>query len=149
MTEILFYHLERQGLSEVLPPLLEKCLERGWRAVVQVGEEERRDELNTLLWTYRDDAFLPHGAPSDGNPERQPVWLTCADDNPNGAEVRFLADGADAADVAAYRRVVYLFDGRDPDAVAAARARWTRAKEAGHAVTYWRQNERGGWEKKA
>lgn len=148
MTEILFYHLERQGLAEVLPPLLEKCLERGWRAVVQVGEEERRDELNTLLWTYRDDAFLPHGAPGDGNADRQPVWLTCADDNPNAAEVRFLAEGAETADLGGYHRVVYLFDGRDSDAVAAARARWSRAKEAGHDVTYWRQNERGRWEKK-
>jgi len=37
MTEILFYHLERATLESVLPGLLEKSLERGWRAVVRAG----------------------------------------------------------------------------------------------------------------
>ena len=43
----------------------------------------------------------------------QPVYLTTSEDNPNGATVRFLVDGAEASDLAAYTRVVYLFDGRD------------------------------------
>jgi DNA polymerase-3 subunit chi len=32
--------------------------------------------------------------------------------------------------------------------VAAARQRWRQAKEAGHALTYWQQTEKG-WEQKA
>src|SRR5690349_11599483 len=35
MTDILFYHLERQPLDRVLPQLLERTLERGWRAVIE------------------------------------------------------------------------------------------------------------------
>jgi hypothetical protein len=35
MTEVLFYHLQDVSLENVLPPLLEKSLERGWRVVVQ------------------------------------------------------------------------------------------------------------------
>ena len=55
-------------------------------------------------------------------PREQPVLLTSGDDNPNSAQVRFLVDGAPfPADTAAYERVVLLFDGDDPDAVAAAR----------------------------
>ena len=72
MTEILFYHLEHRPLERVLPELLEKCLERGWRAVVQTAEQERLEALDTQLWTYRDIAFLPHGTAADGAPERQP-----------------------------------------------------------------------------
>jgi DNA polymerase III subunit chi len=34
MTEVLFYHLQGMSLESVLPPLLEKSLERGWRVVV-------------------------------------------------------------------------------------------------------------------
>jgi hypothetical protein len=41
MTEVLFYHLEHQPLERVLPSLVERTLERGWRAVVQAGSEER------------------------------------------------------------------------------------------------------------
>ena len=40
MTEVLFYHLENQPVERVLPPLLEKSLERGWRVVVQAASEE-------------------------------------------------------------------------------------------------------------
>jgi DNA polymerase-3 subunit chi len=149
MTEVLFYHLQNQPLERVLPELLEKSLERGWRVVVQLGSEERRDALDAHLWTYRDEGFLPHGTVKDGHAAMQPVWLTVDDENPNGANVRFLADGAEANDVAPYQRVVILFDGNDPDAVDRARASWTKIKAAGHDATYWQQSERGRWEKKA
>jgi DNA polymerase-3 subunit chi len=148
VTEILFYHLERQPLERVLPELLEKCLERGWRAVVQVSSEERLEAIDAHLWTYRDEAFLPHATQKDGTPEGQPIWLTTEDGNPNRANVRFLADGAEAADISAYQRVVMLFDGTDPDAVAAARESWKKMKADGHEATYWQQSERGRWEKK-
>jgi len=149
MTEVLFYHLEQQPLERVLPSLLERTLDRGWRAIVQAGSEERVEALDTLLWTYREDSFLPHGTRRDGSPEAQPVYLTTGDDNPNGAAVRFLVDGAEAPDLGGYERVVYLFDGRDPAAVEAARAQWRAAKETGADVTYWQQSPEGRWDKKA
>ena len=149
MTEVLFYHLERQPLEHVLPGLLEKCLERNWRAVVQVGSEARRDALDAHLWTYRDESFLPHATAKDGRAEAQPVWLTADDDNLNGATVRFLADGAETADATAYQRVVRIFDGNDPEAVDRARAAWAAAKAAGHDATYWQQADNGRWERKA
>ncbi|WP_137390611.1 DNA polymerase III subunit chi [Rhodoligotrophos defluvii] len=149
MTEVLFYHLERQSLEQMLPVLLSKTLERGWRAVVQAGSPERVEALNTQLWTYAEGSFLPHGSARDGFAAQQPIWLTDGEDCPNGAAVRFLVDGAAAADVSAYVRVVHLFDGRDPEALAHARAQWKAMKAAGHEVTYWQQNEQGRWERKA
>jgi DNA polymerase-3 subunit chi len=149
MTEVLFYHLQGQPLERVLPELLEKCLERKWRVVVQLGSEERRDALDAHLWTYRDDGFLPHGTAREGHAAEQPVWLTTGDDNPNAASVRFLADGAEAANYSEYARVVRIFDGNDPDAVDRARDAWKAAKAGGHDATYWQQSEAGRWEKKA
>jgi DNA polymerase III subunit chi len=149
MTEILFYQLERQPLDQVLPGLLEKTLERGWRAVVQAGTAERVEALDALLWTYREESFLPHGTAGDGSTDRQPVFLTAAEENPNQAAVRFLVDGADCGDLGSYTRIVYLFDGRDDEALQRARRQWKTAKGAGHQVTYWQQNDRGRWEKKA
>lgn len=147
MTEILFYHLERASLETVLPGLLEKTLERGWKAVVRAGSRERVEALDGLLWTYRDDSFLPHGAGGDG--ARQPVWLTDADDVPNEADVLFLVDGGYAAPSAlgAFTRCVMIFDGGDEAAVAVARAFWKETKAAGHEATYWKQSESGRWEK--
>jgi DNA polymerase-3 subunit chi len=148
MTEVLFYHLDRQPLERVLPELLEKCLERGWRAVVQLGSEERCEAIDAHLWTYRDEGFLPHGTAKDGHADAQPVFLTTRDDNPNGATVRFVADGADLPDAVGYTRIVMLFDGNDNDAVDRAREAWKAAKSAGHDATYWQQSDRGRWERK-
>lgn len=149
VTEVYFYHLERRTLEEVLPTLLERSLERGWRATVQAASEERVEALDTLLWTYREESFLPHGTRRDGNVEAQPVFLTTGEENPNGATVRFLVDGAEALDLSSYTRIVYLFDGRDTSAVEAARAQWKAAKAGGAEVTYWQQSPEGRWEKKA
>jgi len=148
MTEVLFYHLQRQPLERVLPNLVEKTLARGWRAVIQSGSAERLDALDMALWTYSDSSFLPHGTRRDGQAELQPVYLTTTSDNPNGATVRFLVDGARIEDLTGYARVVYLFDGNDPAAVAEARAAWAAAKAQGCGVTYWQQGEGGRWEKR-
>jgi DNA polymerase-3 subunit chi len=149
--EALFYHLTVRPLEDALPDLLEKCLERGWRVTLRAGSPERVAALSLRLWTFRDDAFLPHGDASDGWPERQPIYLTAGPETPNAPQALFLVEGAvaTAAEFAALVRVVTLFDGRDDAAVAAARAEWRRAGEAGCACVYWAQGADGRWERRA
>jgi DNA polymerase-3 subunit chi len=145
--EVLFYHLERATLERVLPSLLERTLERGWRAVVQSGSTERLEALDLTLWTYADASFLPHGTARDGDPARQPIYLTTGEETPNGAGVRFLVDGAEMTNFTDFVRIVCIFDGNDSEATAKARSQWKVAKAAGCAATYWRQSESGRWEK--
>lgn len=147
MTEIGFYHLLDTPLERALPKLLEKVIASGARAVVMAGSEERIEALNAALWLYHPNAFLPHGSVRDGFAAEQPIWLTAEDENPNDATVLILTDGAESAGIDGFERCLEMFDGSDADAVAAARGRWKAYAEAGHGVTYWRQNENGGWEK--
>jgi DNA polymerase-3 subunit chi len=147
MSDILFYHLEQQPLERVLPVLLEKTLERGWRAVVEVGSRERAELLDRLLWTYRDDSFLPHGLAGGDSDADQPVLISTGPDNPNAAAVRFFTDRAVPQSAVGYERIVYLFSGHDPDAVTEARAAWKALRE-GNEVTYWQQDESGRWAKR-
>lgn len=149
MGEVLFYQLERRPLEKVLPELLAKSLERGWRVVVETGSDERMEALNGLLWTYDDTSFLPHGTAADGNMADQPIYLTVGPDNPNGAVVRFLVDGATTRAFGDYQRIVFLFDAGDPDAMASAREAWKAAKADAADATYWRQDEGGRWRKEA
>jgi DNA polymerase III subunit chi len=150
MTEILFYQLTEQTLEQVLPSLIQRSLERGWRVAVQASSEERVEALDAHLWTWRDDAFLPHGSWRDAAAAEQPVVLLPNEENPNGAVVRFLVDGAAIpGDAAAYERLVLLFDGNDPDTLEAARQRWQAAKAQGFEVTYWRTDENGRWQRQA
>jgi len=149
MTEVRFYHMTRTPLDQALPQMLEKTLERGRRAVVRAGSEARVEALSARLWTYNDRRFLPHGTVKDGRAERQPIWLTVADEAPNGAEVLFLTDGATSEKIADFALCVLLFDGGDDEALAQARAQWKALKEAGHDVTYWQQDDSGRWGQKA
>lgn len=148
MTEVLFYHLEARPLEQVVPQLLEKSLERGWRAVVEVGSTERAEALDALLWTYRDDSFLAHGLAGQDTDAHQPVLLTTGTENTNSAQVRFFVDRAVPREIAGYQRIVYLFSGHDPDALAEARVAW-RALREGNEVTYWQQSSDGRWTKQA
>lgn len=143
MTEIRFYHLTRKRLEQILPELLEKTIERGLRAVVMTGSAERAEALTQHLWTYRPDAFLPHGNAKDGYADRQPIWLTDSDERPNDAAFLFLTDGTASARFGEYQRVCDIFDGTDDQALAAARRRWGQYKKDGHELSYWQQADRG------
>jgi DNA polymerase-3 subunit chi len=150
MTETLFYHLERRSLEDILPGLVEKSLARGWRAAIRTDSSERSDALDTLLWTYDDQSFLPHAQLGDGEPSAQPVLITVEEGNPNSANIVFYVGGAMPGDWTALNdlaRVVLMFDGRDETALAAARAAWKEAKAGGHDVTYWKETPSGKFEK--
>jgi DNA polymerase-3 subunit chi len=149
MAEVLFYHLESRPLEAVMPLLLEKTLERGWRAVVEVGSRERAEAIDAHLWTWRDDSFLPHGLAGEEVDALQPILITTGPENPNGAAVRFFADRAVPQSGEGYQRLVYLFSAHDPDAVAEARLAYKALREQGNDVTYWQQDPTGRWVKKA
>ena len=149
MTEIMFYHLEHKPWEQVLPGQLAKSLERGWRCVVQIGSEERVEEVSDLLWKNEADMFLAHGTKADGMAHMQPIWLTAETDNPNNATVRFFIEGAIVGDVSGLTRAAILFDGRDETAVAAARNDWKRLKGEGHEISYWQQDENFRWQNKS
>jgi len=150
MTEVLFYHLQNRPVEQVLPALLEKSLERGWRVVVQSSSDERIEALDAHLWTYREDSFLPHGTAREAEAAAQPILLTVSDHNPNGATIRFLIDGAPMpTEPSAFQRIVLLFDGDDPEALSAARERWRDVKAAGLDATYWQADEQGRWQRQA
>ncbi len=149
MTEVWFYQLRFKPLEQVLPALLEKTRERGWRAVVQAASTERLEAIDQALWTYRDESFLAHGTDRDGHPELQPIWLTTGDDNPNSADIRLLVDGADAATADGYQRIIHIFDGDDEVATAAARETWKRMKAGGHVISFYQMTDTGHWQKKA
>lgn len=147
--EIWFYHLERSSLDQVLPGLLEKTRERGWRALVRAADPRLLDDIDERLWTYRDDSFLAHGRAADPEAARQPILLTDSMENPNAAQALFIVDSAELGDTEAYDRCFIIFDGRDESALTGARGRWKALKGAGADLAYWKQSPEGRWEKAA
>ncbi len=131
-----------------MPELLEKTLARGLRAVVMTSSPERAEALAQHLWAYKPGSFLPHGTAKDGHAAHQPIWLTEKDENPNGATVLFLADGAVSDRAGTFDIVCEIFNGHDEQATQAARERYKAYKKAGHTLSYWRQGEKG-WTKES
>src|SRR5271170_2154640 len=121
-----FYHLQNWPMEKALPPLLERVLQSGQRAVVLAASQERVEALASLLWTFRADSWLPHGTRKDGTPEDQPIWLTDQDENPNGARLLVLTEGM-ASRQTDIDRCLDIFDGTNPEALTAARTRWKDA----------------------
>ena len=148
LCEVWFYHLERTGLDQALPELLEKTLQKGWKAIVRTPTADRIDHLDSWLWGYRDDSFLPHAPVGEADAARQPILLTTGTDNPNAADALFLVDGAEPGDLAGYQRCIVLFDGADQEQLRVARVQWTSLKARGLPASYWKQQPRG-WEKQA
>jgi DNA polymerase III subunit chi len=146
--EVAFYHLSSTPIERSLPKLLERAWTQGHRIVVRAASPERVEHLSAKLWTYEEAAFLPHGSARDGNATAQPIWLTDLSENLNSASLLVLVDGVGFEDVGSYARCADLFDGNDAAAVEAARARWRRAREAGHVLSYWQQTT-SGWERKS
>ena len=150
MPELRFYHLTDSPLERALPRMLELTLQRGGRALVRGGNIERLKFLDTHLWTFADESFLPHGMDGDPQHQHQPVFLTSDSTNPNNATTLFLIDGAepDFEEIASLELVALLFDGHDPQAVEAARGHWRTTVAADHKAVYWAQDS-GKWVKRA
>lgn len=146
MTDIQFYHLLSTPLERALPKLLEKAADANLRTVVLADSEEKVQQLNQLLWTYNPNAFLPHGSAKDGNKEHHPIYLTHTPENPNQAQLLVVTDGSALESFDDFTRVLDIFDGTDDAALQSARARWKAYGERGHALTYIKQTEKGGWQ---
>ncbi|MEN5051131.1 DNA polymerase III subunit chi [Brevundimonas naejangsanensis] len=147
--EIWFYHLERSTLDQVLPTLLERTLQRGWRALIRGATSHRLDDIDELLWTYRDNSFLPHGRADGDHAARQPVLLSESGENLNGAQALFIVDDSELGATQEFARCFIIFDGRDEQALNHARGRWRTLKADGADLAYWKQSEEGRWEKAA
>lgn len=148
--EIRFYHLTRTGVDQALPGLLHKAVSGGARIVVRTTDESEAERLSAHLWAVPPESFLPHGTRKDGHAARQPIWITGDDgnENPNGATILMILNGGVMAEDSTFALCCDMFDGRNDDAVNAARQRWKTYKDRGYTLTYWQQTEQG-WDRKA
>ena len=146
--EYWFYHLEASTVEGILPGLLEKTQQKGWRALVKLPEAQLK-EMDDYLWTYKDDSFLPHGRDDEPLAERQPITLSASAKTATGYQAVFLLGGSDIEDMSDVERCMVMINGRSQDNVMQERKRWKALKDTGASLSYYQQNDRGGWDKKA
>ena len=147
MADIRFYHLETSTLDKALPVIVMKAHDTGKKIVIKTSDKKEIVRLNDLLWTFHSEIFLPHGAEGDKNADKQPIWITTGDENPNNAEILILTHGCTHEDIGAYGMVCEMLDARVESQITAARSRWKIYKDEGHELTYWQQDDKGKWSK--
>ncbi|MBL4854690.1 DNA polymerase III subunit chi [bacterium AH-315-J19] len=150
--EYWFYHLQQSTLEAVLPDILEKTRAKNWRALIKIGETfgdpgAEMARLDKFLWTYKQDAFLPHGRDDEPLAEHQPILLSCTCEKAEGIDVVILVDGAEMQDVSAAERCITILDGRNEQDKTIARKRWKQANDAELTTAYWQQDDHGRWVK--
>ena len=149
MIRIDFYHLTKSTLDEALPRLVTKAFQTDKTIKIKVGNPLRLDFLNTHLWTFDEESFLPHGTKKDGFSDMQPIFLSSDDEVPNDATLLFVVDGADVDPNTAktFERIFYIFDSNNQDELSKARLSW-KAFDADFEKHYWQQDATGKWQEK-
>lgn len=152
MGNALFYHLTRSPAERLLPALIGKAREAGWRIELRGTDAARMARLDEMLW--QGDGFLPHGMAGGPHDARQPVLLTHQPPAegaaaPNGPACVMALDGAEvaASECAALDRICIIFDGGDAAATNRARDQWRSLTGAGIAAEYWSEDD-GRWQRK-
>jgi len=150
VTDVNFYHLQSDPLNRALPRLLEKVYERQLTALIRGRTEDCLEELDECLWSFNPSSFMPHAFQQEGSEAvNQPILLTLSSNqNLNNAKVLVLVEDAEASDIGDFDRCLYMFDGKDENALAAARTRWKLLKDQDVPVSYYQQTETG-WQKMA
>lgn len=151
MTHIGFYQVRDPMPSttdKTLAHLLEKVVSSGHRVLVVCPNAQRAERIDDMLWTYKEESFLPHGLESDGvHLEKQPILVTTKPENANGADVLVTVSGAQGGSAHDYTRAIDIFEGHE-NQVAKARERWKLYKDAGFELSYF-EHTGTGWQKKA
>lgn len=152
MTEIRFYHLERQRLEDALPALLHKAYSMDHKILIKGTDKNRIKQLNEYLWVRNPNDFLPHGSTAEKHAKKQPILLTHENDNLNNADMLVLIDGAEHETLTDFKLACLMFDGNNENHLKQARETWKSLKNDDSTkdceITYWQQTEKG-WEKKA
>lgn len=58
--------------------LIEKAYKNRHRVYVHTETQDDANKIDELLWTYRDDSFLPHNLYGDGPEPAPPIQIGCA-----------------------------------------------------------------------
>lgn len=124
---------------------MSRALDAAHRVLIWCENEQSQRRISDALWSDNPASFLPHGLAQEPHAAMQPMVLSCVETSVNRPDLLVVTHGAVPDDANAYSKILDIFDGRDEQAVLAARARWKHYKTEGHPLQYIKQQPGGGW----
>jgi DNA polymerase-3 subunit chi len=145
--EVNFYHLVSSSLLEALPKLLEQILSKDYKVLVLCVDKEQMKALDEKCWTYSSNVFLPHATIDDPYPDEQPILFSLNLDNINKANLLVNLGKEIDLEKLSFSKIVDIFDSKYEAELAAARKRYKLYSNKFYKITYYKQNDKGRWEK--
>jgi DNA polymerase-3 subunit chi len=125
MTNVTFLELKIANKDRVICDVLEILYEQGQRTLVYAKDRKHTQLLNNLLWTWKQDSFIPHVLIEDRTEDPiEPVILTNTLPINVRADVLMLYDSLPADDLIAFPSVIDFAEIYHPEKLSQSRARY-------------------------
>jgi DNA polymerase III subunit chi len=140
MTRIDFYSLAEDSSGDRLLltcRLAQRAYGEGLKVSIATADARTAREVDRLLWTFRDDSFLPHGLVGETDPELTPILIGVAGEMVAdvGGQVLINLDLDVPAALDRYERLLEPID-LDPQVRAAGRRRYVHYKGLGYPLEH-------------
>jgi DNA polymerase III subunit chi len=137
MTRADFYEIKDSRWELALCGQVEAAYAAGERLYVRAATEALARELDELLWTFREDSFVPHRLwQGEAEVLVDPVTIGWRAGNPNQATTVVLAGTGAAEDVTGFDRILDFVPTADPLLTQGARERYRAFRTARLKVTF-------------
>lgn len=136
MSSVDFYEVKAPRWELVLCRHVETAYEAGERVYVRCSSEALARHVDELLWTFREDSFVPHGLWPGAGELKDPVAVGWHPGNPNRASRLVLAGAGEPDELSRYERATDFVPVADAALTGAARARYRAFRGRGHEVAF-------------
>ncbi|MEE4278678.1 MAG: DNA polymerase III subunit chi [Halieaceae bacterium] len=134
MTRVGFYVVASEQADQrlhVAARLADKAFQRGHDIFIHCADREQAEAMDTLLWTFRPDSFLPHALAGGADAER--VEIGWGQEPERHDDLLINLDLRVPPFFPRFHRVAEVVT-RDPRSLDALRAAWTFYRERGFAL---------------
>ncbi len=134
MTRVDFYQInDTETTLQFACRLIDKIYSRGYRVHVHTGDPDSASALNDLLWSFRDDRFIPHCLYA--TKESAPIKIGVQEEPTEHQEVLINLSGAIPHFFSRFERVAEVVP-LDENSRSSARENYRIYKDRGYALDY-------------
>jgi DNA polymerase-3 subunit chi len=145
MSRVDFYVLDGERDQDRLAlacRLTEKAFHLGHRTYLHASSALQAQQLDELLWTYRQNSFLPHEQAQDDADAECPILIGFRSEPPRHGDLLVNLGDEIPPFAENFERVVELVGGGEPER-AQARERYRRYRERGYELQSHQVGQRG------
>jgi DNA polymerase-3 subunit chi len=130
MPRVTFIELKIASRDRLICDVIEKLYTRNNRVIVYFSEKDKAIHMDNLLWTWKQESFVPHGFNDhSGNFADKSVLLTTDQNLPEGSYTLVLYDPLPADQLASCETVIDFAEVHHPERLNKSRQRYKQLRD--------------------